>query len=427
MDLINILFAKALNNGDTTKEYVDEAIKALKGEVSADLDTLEELSKALGNDPDFFLTIKNEIDGFKTELVTNKDAATENTRFAIGVAEQNLEVPSMEAFNQLEDRKLDNMPDTWPVWTTEQQAQARENISAADAKRVEAVETALAGKLSEPTEGLAVGKYFRVAAIDQNGHAVLEAVDAKDVGVQDVQVAGASVVADGVANVPVATINSVGVAQIEPNYGINIFNNKLTVQYMEPEHVDGRTGGNRPLCINTLDYAVKAAMCDGKGAAWTADEQAAARKRIGIPGDFELIEEIICDGNASAYTRSVEPDGIPYRFISVFIELEIQAGNTYPNIFFRAYDGNDNAVLYDGKQAQSKGYASYLVAGCDAYNGYYHGWMLNQNIAATSSGGSNLKYSNMPKLIETPIMRVYVNTSIAFNTGDKIRIYGVRA
>ena len=160
---------------------------------------------------------------------------------------------------------------------------------------------------------------------------------------------------------------------------------------------------------------------------WTAEEQAAARERIGIPGDFELIEEIICDGNASAYTRSVEPDGIPYRFISVFIELEIQAGNTYPNTFFRAYDGNDNAVLYDGKQAQSKGYVSYLVAGCDAYNGYYHGWMLNQNVAAASSGGSNLKYSNMPKLIETPIMRVYVNTSIAFNTGDKIRIYGVRA
>ena len=102
MDLINILFAKALSNGDT-----DEAIKALKGEVSADLDTLEELSKALGNDPNFFLTIKNEIDGFKTELVTNKDAATENTRFAIGVAEQNLEVPSMEEFNELKGNKVD--------------------------------------------------------------------------------------------------------------------------------------------------------------------------------------------------------------------------------------------------------------------------------------------------------------------------------
>lgn len=131
MDLINILFAKALNKEDATKEYVNEAIKALKGEVNADLDTLEELSKALGNDPDFFLTVKNEIDGFKTELVTGKDAATENTRFAIGTAEQTLEVPSMEEFNGLKDDvagKLPKTPTEWPEWTNEEQTAIREKI-----------------------------------------------------------------------------------------------------------------------------------------------------------------------------------------------------------------------------------------------------------------------------------------------------------
>lgn len=39
-------------------------------------------------------------------------------------------------------------------------------------------DAAMAGKLTEPSTGIAVGKYFRVAAIDANGHAVLEAVDA---------------------------------------------------------------------------------------------------------------------------------------------------------------------------------------------------------------------------------------------------------
>ena len=111
MDLINILFEKALSNRDT-----DEAIKALKGEVSADLDTLEELSKALGNDPDFFLSVKKELDDkitkeeldeFKNEIVTGKDSATDNTKFAIGTAEQNLEVPSMEEFNELKGNKVD--------------------------------------------------------------------------------------------------------------------------------------------------------------------------------------------------------------------------------------------------------------------------------------------------------------------------------
>ena len=140
MDLINILFAKALNKGDATKEYVDEAIKALKGEVNADLDTLEELSKALGNDPDFFLSVKNELDDkitkdeldeFKNEIVTGKDSATDNTKFAIGTAEQNLEVPSMEEFNQLKDEKLDRTPSAWPTWTANEQDQARANIGAA--------------------------------------------------------------------------------------------------------------------------------------------------------------------------------------------------------------------------------------------------------------------------------------------------------
>lgn len=127
MDLINILFAKALSNGNTDKEYVDEAIKALKGEVSADLDTLEELSKALGNDPDFFLSVKNELDKkitqeeldateakinqFKNEIVTNKDSATDNTRFAIGTAEESLEVPSMKEFNGLKDDLAAITPD----------------------------------------------------------------------------------------------------------------------------------------------------------------------------------------------------------------------------------------------------------------------------------------------------------------------------
>ncbi|MGN1368447.1 MAG: collagen-like protein [Aristaeellaceae bacterium] len=39
-------------------------------------------------------------------------------------------------------------------------------------------EADMPSKLTEPATGLAVGKYFRIAALDENGHAVLEAVDA---------------------------------------------------------------------------------------------------------------------------------------------------------------------------------------------------------------------------------------------------------
>lgn len=209
--------------------------------------------------------------------------------------------------------------------TEAQQVQARENVGAASAERVEAVEAALPGKLSEPAEGLAVGKYFRVAAIDANGHAVLEAVEAKDVGVQDVQVNGASIVADGVANVPMAALNS-GV------YGLV----KLDSIYKSSLYVDKNTGALRvidtgsfqidnrsvyPITPRQLDYAVKAAMCDGKGAAWTADEQAAARERMGVDKQYELIEEITLTEKVSVVERSSEPNGTEYDFsdLTVFV------------------------------------------------------------------------------------------------------------
>ena len=117
MDLINILFAKALCNGNTDKEYVDEAIKALKGEVSADLDTLEELSKALGNDPDFFLSVKNELDNkitkdeLKSYITFNEQTLTESqqaqARANIGAGTSNFS----GSYNDLSDKPIEETED----------------------------------------------------------------------------------------------------------------------------------------------------------------------------------------------------------------------------------------------------------------------------------------------------------------------------
>ena len=202
-----------------------------------------------------FAKYETEINQFKNEIVTGKDSATDNTKFAIGKAEQNLEVPSMEEFNQLKNEKL-----------------------------------------SEPAEGLAVGKYFRVAALDANGHAVLEAVEAKDVGVQDVQVAGASVVTDGVANVPILNKpGAYGVITTNNALGIGITSTGIIKTVPATNYVIDTRLNNANISMYSIispyifDYAVKAAMCDGKGAAWTAEEQAAARERMGIPKNYELL------------------------------------------------------------------------------------------------------------------------------------------
>lgn len=161
---------------------------------------------------------------------------------------------------------------------------------------------------------------------------------------------------------------------------------------------------------------------------WTEDQQAAARERMGIPGDYELIEEIVCDGEVTNYSRKLEPDGTPYAFRSIYVELEIQPSNVYNGVFFRAYDADGTAVLYDGMITTNKVYTSYAFAGCYAHSGFYCGWMAAANIGESNIGGAANMHINKPQIVLSPIKNILINhNGDVFFDGDKIRIYGVRA
>ena len=135
---------------------------------------------------------------------------------------------------------------------------------------------------------------------DADKQTIADMVDA----VTDVQLNGSSIVKDGVANVPIARESffggpgSLGVVKPDVNYGTSVNGNNGTIATSKATESDitSRSQQYRPIVPNNLDYAVKAAMCDGKGAAWTADEQKAARERIGseqwdLICDVELTEE----------------------------------------------------------------------------------------------------------------------------------------
>lgn len=102
-----------------------------------------------------------------------------------------------------------------------------------------------------------------------------------DATATDVRIAGKSITADGVANIPFATNSSVGVVGGYIHGGLYIDNKgMITTNRALVSDIDGRAHMYKPIVPSNLDYAVKAAMCDGKGAAWTADEQSAARERM---------------------------------------------------------------------------------------------------------------------------------------------------
>lgn len=106
------------------------------------------------------------------------------------------------------------------------------------------------------------------------------------VPVKDVQVDGSSVLVDGVANVPMADTNIPGVIKggNATETGIYFDNGVPSVSYATYDEIKTRYGQRKTIVCNNLDYAVKSAMCDGKGAAWTAAERKAARERMGALG-----------------------------------------------------------------------------------------------------------------------------------------------
>lgn len=161
----------------------------------------------------------------------------------------------------------------------------------------------ISGKLSEPVEGLAVGKYFRVAQIDENGHAVLEAVDAKTIGVQDVQVNGESVLTDGVAYIPSATNNKSGV--VTGNRSITSSNflvssgspccaSRMASDFYEQNDFAFVSNGtlrnvlSAPSLMPTL----------------SVEEQASARERMAVENgsDFELLVDATLEEEANTFT-----------------------------------------------------------------------------------------------------------------------------
>lgn len=111
--------------------------------------------------------------------------------------------------------------------------------------------------------------------------------------VKDVQLNGESLVQDSVATLPLAGYNRLGVVQLDPaGFAAASVDGKLELVPPTDAQISTHTNTQRPITPSCMDYAVKAAMCDGKGAAWTEAEQKAARERMGADKLYELIEDI---------------------------------------------------------------------------------------------------------------------------------------
>lgn len=169
-----------------------------------------------------------------------------------------------------------------------------------------------------------VGKILKIRSVNEDGTFTCEWAD--DGGSNlDVRINGESIVQDGVAEIPVAVGDIpgtyYGLVHMVSGYCYGITTGKAiespgvwtndALQLVEPGNfgIDYRkpatSNGFGAINTTNLDYAVKAAMCDGKGAAWTAEEQAAARARMGI-GEWELVADITLEEKVNKISFTIE-------------------------------------------------------------------------------------------------------------------------
>lgn len=132
----------------------------------------------------------------------------------------------------------------------------------------------------------------------------------------DIQIDGQSIVKDGVAEIPFGSNTRRGVVKGVLSKGVGISNNGV-IEFNNGGNVKIDERSNNYAVLNgNLDYAVKCAMCDGKGAAWTADEQANARERMGALSTQDMIDitEITMDAETLKY---VFPSFADYRILEI--------------------------------------------------------------------------------------------------------------
>lgn len=119
-----------------------------------------------------------------------------------------------------------------------------------------------------------------------------------DAQATDVRMEGKSITADGVADIPLASTTQEGVTKYDPYGGLSATERGWGITPASNAQINSRNASHFAIVADShLDYAVKVAMCDGKGAAWTAAEQAAARERMGIDDAIDAKLGVIENGS----------------------------------------------------------------------------------------------------------------------------------
>ena len=158
------------------------------------------------------------------------------------------------------------------------------------------------------------------------------------------------------------------------------------------------------------------------GAAWTSAEQKAARERMGIPGDYELIEEITISEAIESFIRESTPDGTPYSLAGFFCVITSPGVDDTIALSQTIFAGGTSLYNYGVRAIDTSVNAKSVLFAC-----------VNNKIlhAEQYPVGVTYEFANVTRFAKkfvpdgSSITKVQFNGNIPVNT--KITIYGVIA
>lgn len=205
---------------------------------------------------------------------------------------------------------------------------------------------------------------------------------------------------------------------------INNVNSEIALNPASKNTINSRET-RQPITPGNFDYAVKAAMCDGKGAAWTDAEQKAARERMGVDKPYELIEEITISERTRLLERTLEPDGTAYNFRKVYVNITTPQAEEDGFVYFTCNDVLVGLAIGSILTSPSAGGIAQLYARIE--NGLLDGYGVGeQNVGASSSLMRYVNSSLVPSGVSV-INRIKIRSTVDIPVNSHITIYGVRA
>ena len=275
---------KAKQDAEAAKAAADadkEAAEAAQAKAEAAQKAAENTETEAKKAQTYAETAKRETETAKNDAVQAKEAA-EKAKIGTAADRETAETAS----------KVARISATSAEESAKKAEAAKEEIQeSADQIQKNAIEidSLKEDKITKPAEAPTIGKIIRVKSVNEDGTFVCEWADSASE--LDVRIDGKSIVQDGVAEIPKADTNTHNLGLIRVNAGNGFaVSADGTLNIIECTDDSLKKRYARIVSGNVIDYAVKAAMCDGKGTAWTADEQTAARERMGAwTGDWQII------------------------------------------------------------------------------------------------------------------------------------------